>query len=179
MRKIISAMILFLSICKADAQNNNEDYFLLDKFITDVIKTEKVYLYEKQADFVNKEKFFSKAFLSDYTHPTIGVDSKKVKKLIKELDFDYLSQQRNETTNWDFTKSKLSIIKYVENPTNQFDKIKRYKISRPIYSKDSKMAFIYYEDICGFIDCGSANVSIFKRCKGKWELYVIIPIYIS
>ena len=41
------------------------------------------------------------------------------------------------------------------------------------------MAFVYYEDICGFPDCGSSSVGVFKRCKGKWKLYLTIPLSIS
>lgn len=179
MKKITTALILFFCICHTNSQNKNEDYLLLDEVIPTLVKKGELYIYEKQSDFVNQKKFFSKTFLYNYTYPTIGVDNKKVKKLIKKLDFENLSAQKMMVDNWDFSKSKYSIIKYDENPSNQFDKIRRFKISKPIYSEDFKMAFIYYEDICGFIDCGSANVIIFKKCNNTWKLYLTIPIYIS
>lgn len=179
MKNIIYTIILFFSTCNIYSQNKSEDYILLDKIVPTLVKTGKINVYEKQSNFVNQEKFFSEIFLRDFTHPTIGVDCKKVKKLIKILDFKYLSQQKSEAGNWDLSKSKNSITKYIGDPTNQFDKVRRFKISKPIYSVDFKMAFIYYEDICGFIDCGSANVIVLKKSNGKWKIYLTIPIYIS
>lgn len=179
MTKTILKIILLLCLSNMNAQQKNEDYKLLDIILTTKTKENKLHIYEKPSDFINKETFFSKDFLIDYTHPTIGVDSKKVKKLIKKLDFNYLSNQKSEVDYWDFSKISISIFKYVENSSNQFDKIRRLKVSRPIYSKDLKMAFIYYEDICGYIGCGSANVIVLKKCNGTWKEYVTIPIFIS
>lgn len=179
MRKIFHIISLVFCLNNMNSQNSSDDYILLDKVLQLFIKNDKVYLYEESSVFVNQEKFFSKAFLNDYTYPTIGVDSRKVKKLIKKMDFNYLSKQKKVVDNWNLSKSKYNIIKYIDNPANHFDKIRRYKISKPIYSKDFKMAFIYYEDICGYIDCGSTNVIVLKKCNDNWELYLNIPISIS
>lgn len=179
MKKTLYIIIFFSSLYNLYPQSTSEDYVLLDTFFSSLVTKDNINVYEKSSFFIGQEKFFSKAFLNEYTHPTIGVDSKKVRKLVKTLNFNYLAQQKSQVTNWDFSKSKYSIVKYIENPANQFDKIRRYKISKPIYSKKFKMAFIYYEDFCGFIDCGSTNVIIFKKCKGKWKLYLNIPISIS
>lgn len=179
MGKAIYAILLLLFVCKIEAQNNNEDYCVLDGVLPLLIKNSRLNVYEKASVFENQEMFFSETFLKDYTYPTIGVDSKKIKKLIKKLDFDYLSRQKRENIDWDFSKLNYPIVKYFENPTNQFDKIQRYKISRPVYSKNRIMAFVYYQDICGFIDCGSANVIILKKRNGKWKVYLTIPIRIS
>ena len=179
MKKILCTIILFFYFYNVNSQISSEDYILLDTFFSTLDTKVNINVYENQSAFINQEKIFSKTFLNDYTYPTIGVDSKKIKKLIKALDFNYLAQQKKQVNKWDFSKSKYSIVKYSENSANQFDKIRRYKISNPIYSKDFKMAFIYYEDICGFIDCGSTTVSVFKKCKGKWKLYLNIPISIS
>ncbi|HNP34025.1 MAG TPA: hypothetical protein PKN96_12095 [Flavobacterium sp.] len=179
MKNTIYTVILFFCFHNVNSQNDVTNYILLDNFISTLNPSDNINIYRNPPNFNNQQIFFSKSFLNDYTYPTIGVDRKRVKKLIKVLDFNYMRSQSSSTTDWDFSMSKYSIKNYIENPYNHFDKIKRYKVSKPIFSKDQKWAFIYYEQICGFIDCSSSNVIVFKNCKGKWKLYLNIPISIS
>ena len=89
----------------------------------------------------NNKVFLTKDFLLPYTERIIGVNNKKVKKLIKKLDLEYLRNQRKELTNWDFSKSKLPIVKYSGNPSNVFDKIRRYKCFKTRLFKGFKNGF--------------------------------------
>lgn len=179
MKKILHITFIFFCITKVSSQNYDEDYVLLDRLIEFINKENNISIYEKPSIFLNQESFFSESTFETYTYPTIGVDCRKVKKIINFLDFKYLANEKIQTNNWDFSKIKHSVILYSDNPSNFFDKIRRFKISKPIYSEDKTIAFIYYEDICGYIGCGSGNVIIFRKKCGKWKKYIYLPIWIS
>ena len=179
MTRILLTIFIFSFVSSVNSQTDIKDYNLLDIILPTLAKEGHLYIYEDPSAFVDKRNFFTKSFLCDYTHPTIGVDSKKIRRLIKKLDFNYLSSQESKFYKWDLTKIKFPVTKYIGNPLNNFDKIRRLKISRPIYSEDLKIAFIYYQDICGYIGCGSASVIVLKKHNGRWKKYLTIPIFIS
>lgn len=184
MRKILTIILFLSSLNNLIAQNNlDEDYLLLKSAIPSIISkqdnSEKPHIDKIPSAFINQEKFFSKDFLINYTYPVPGVDCKKVKKLIKTLNFNYLGIQKRDTIHWDFSKINIRVSDFFYNYNDKGSvKIQQYKISKPIYSQDGKMAFIYYEIVCPF-ECGSANVKVFKKKTGKWVFYLYIPIWIS
>lgn len=159
------------------SQNHKDDYDLLDAFLSNTKNQNNLIVIEKSADFINQDIFFSKNFIKSYTEPTIGVDSKKVKKLIKKMDFEFLRTQKRTSFDWDFSKSMFKVVKYKSN-SNSSDPTKVYNISCPVYSKNYKLAFIYFQEFCG-IDCGSTNVMVLKKCAGKWKVYLTLPVSIS
>lgn len=171
--------ILFLNVSYSQSKN---DYDFLNQVLPDLVGSghiENLKIYERPAKFENQSTFFTQEFLQNYTHFVIGVDEKKVKKIIKILDFKYLSTKNSDEDCWDFQKIKVKLTKYTENPKNIMDYIERFSIAKPVYTKDEKFAFIYYQQICGSPDCGSAAVKIYERTNGKWIYYTQIPIWIS
>lgn len=177
MKKLLILGLLAFSIQNIFSQNYNDDYILFDKFLSTVSNQTSYVVVEESADFNKQDVFFTENFLQSYTEPTIGVDSKKIKKLIKEMNFNYLKAQKRSSAKWELSKSKLKITKFISS-SNSNDPTKVYNIARPVYSEDLKLAFVYFQEFCG-IDCGSSGVKVFKKCKKGWELYQIIPLSIS
>ena len=172
-------IIFFLNFSYSQSTN---DYDFLNQILPDLVGTrhiENLKIYERQAKFENQSTFFTKDFFQNYTYRVIGVDGKKVKKLIKILDFKYLSNQKREEEFWDFEKINVTLTKYTENPINIMDYVERFSISKPVYTKDKKFAFIYSQQVCGGPDCGEATVKIYKQTNGKWTYYTQIPLWLS
>lgn len=127
---------------------------------------------------INGQRFFSREFLENYTHPTLGTNPEKIKKLIAELDFEYLSKVKHKQTTWNIKHLNYGIIK-IDDPKKHFPKFKTiYELSMPVFTKDKKTAFIYYGYSCG-VDCAQGSVRVYKRIVNRWVFYVEIPIYIS
>lgn len=184
--KYITMKRYFLATCTLIFANllfsqSNEEYELLNQVIPDLlnIKTnDTLNINEDQAEFKDQGIFFSEGFLISYTYPTLGVDSKKVKKIIRSLDFNYLSKQKYNMAKWDFKKINFMIDSSPKKNMVQ----KQYQISRVIFTKEREMAFIYYNDkvfINDYIDSSSTTVKIYKKKKGRWVFYLQIPIWIS
>lgn len=185
MLKKIFILIIF-NFCVVYSQNNSskKDVALLNEIISDLIGgklNDTIRIYKTQLDFsvLDKKKFFSEVFFKDYAFPVIGVDNSKVKKLIKHIDFNYLSKQKKDFNEWDFSKLKPTVVQYNESTTNIFDKIRRYQIASPVFSEDEKTVFVYYTIVCGYIDCGYSGVKVYKKKCGKWIYYVQFPLTIS
>lgn len=183
-----AAYILFLFHCFLNLYSQtieDKDYILLNEVLPNlpsIKENDSIKMFENSVNFTNQEKIFTKDFFRDYTYPTLGVDCKKVKKLIKKLDFIYLGKQTRNISKWEFSKIEHKIIKYNEKEKNDTFSTIKYKrlfgIAKPIYSKDGNIAFIYYEYNCGLL-CGQTGLKIYKKKNGKWFFYVELPITIS
>lgn len=179
MKNIFSVITLLLSnilFCQS-----KDEYKLLNEAIPslfNLVKADNITVYENQIEFPKQKEFFSKEFLTNYTFRTIDVDSKKVKKLIKKLNFTYLSNQRQKIEKWEVAK-----INYAVNFSVAEDKTQKlYKVSSPIFDESKKWAFIYYEELIvngNYTDSASGTVKVYEKKHGKWKFYVQIPIYIS
>ena len=174
-------LIIIFFLNNSYSQSTN-DYDFLNQVLPDLVRSkhiENLKIYERPAKFENQSAFFTEEFFQNNSYRVIGVDEKKVKKLIKILDFKYLSNQNRDEEFWNFEKIKVTLTKYTENSKNVMDYVERFSIAKPIYTKDKKFAFIYYQQICGGPDCGSATVKIYKQTNGKWNYYTQIPLWIS
>ncbi len=182
MKKLISIFI-FLICASLVAQNKDNCDSLDNNIIYDITKTKSsdtIKIYRQKIAFKDKDIFFTKAFLENYTYPTLGVNSEKVKKLISELDFEYLSKVERKCNNqWDFKDLTSNIIEYRDTLSSLNNKIVRYQISCPVYSKNKKIKFYYVEQNRGFVGGISSSVIVFKKIKKTWVLYVEFPISIS
>lgn len=182
MKKIIPIFV-FLICASLVAQNKDNCDSLDNNIIYDITKkksSDTIRLCVQKIDFKDKDIFFTKAFLENYTYPTLGVDSEKVKKLISELNFEYLSKVQIKCNNpWNFKKLNSNIIEYRDTISSSNNKIVRYQISCPVYSKNKKIKFYYVEQNRGFVGGISSSVFIFKKIKKTWVLYIELPISIS
>lgn len=161
------------------------DYKILNQIKIDLFnlnKKDTIRLKNEILSFKNQEEIFDKTFFNNFRYPTIGVDSLKIAELYETLDFDFLKQnKRKRAKNWIIDKFKDSkIIEYTEK-TKPIDFIKYqrvYSISLPVFSKDRKYLFIYYEYFCGS-ECGSSGIKIYKKVQDKWEYFNQLPLTIS
>ncbi len=161
------------------------DYKILSQIKFDLFnlnKKDSIQLKNEILPFKNQKEIFDKAFFNNYRYPTIGVDSIKIAELYETLDFDFLKlNKRKRVKNWIVGKFKDSkIIEYAEK-TKPIDLIKYkriYSISLPVFSKDKKYLFVYYEYSCGS-ECGSSGIKIYKKIKNKWEYFNQLPLTIS
>jgi hypothetical protein len=181
MKKLISIFILF--ICATNVAQKKDDCNDLDNIIYTIAKVKKsdtIRVCKQKIDFKDKDVFFTKAFLENYTYNTLGVDSEKVKKLISELNFEYLSKAQRKCNNlWKFNELNKNIVEFRDTVTSSNNNIVRYQISCPVYSKNKKTKFYYVEQNRGFVGGVSTSVWVFKKIKKTWILYIEFPISIS
>ena len=174
----IIVLLLFSNILFCQSKG---EYELLNEVIPslfNLVKVDTITIYENQIEFPNQQEFFTKEFLTNYTFPTIGVDSKKIVKLINELDFEYLAQQRQKIKKWEVSKFNYAVKFSVAKDKTQ----KLYRVSPPIFDEREKWAFVYYEELIvngNYTDSGSGTVKVYEKKRGKWKFYAQIPIFIS
>lgn len=175
--KSILTFIIFVNFCFSQ-QKENFEVEVINAFIKhfEQFSNEELTIYNKQIAFEKQNEFFTKSNFTNYTLPTLGVDSKKVKRLIKKVDFNYLQSIQQDLDYWN--NSLIKNAKFSSEITQ--NKKETFQISKPVFSKSSKYAFVYYVKDCGYLDCSSTSVIIFKRCsKGKWKFFTQMPITIS
>lgn len=76
---------------------SDEEYELLNQALPSLLNikiNDTVNISEAQVEFKDQEIFFSKDFFGRYTYRVAGVAGKKIKKLIRTLDFDYLRETK-------------------------------------------------------------------------------------
>lgn len=183
MKKTIFIILLSLLYFHSKAQSNDMDYALLNEVIPsllDLKKNDTLAIYKKLLDFPERKKLFIKENFLEYKHVVIGdKNKKKIIKIACKLDFKFLSEGQNEShENWDLSKLHYPFMIFSENNDVQ-NKVKRCAISKPFYSEDRKIAFIYYSQVCNYDNCGASTLKIYKKKKGKWILFVNLPIYLS
>ena len=171
-KKILISVACLMSFTLSFSQSN-KDYLLLKSTSNDIFNLEKykdVKLKNEPIEFNNQEFFFTRNNFENYIEPIIGTNSEKLKKMIKCLDFDFLASQKREKNGiYEIEKINKLLTEYI-SPLNNNDKVKFqnvFFISLPVYSKDEKLAFIFYNYYCG-IDCGQSGVKIYKFKKGTW-----------
>lgn len=182
MKKIILiSVFVFNSIYGFSQESNNCNN--LNDIIYEIAKVKSpdtIKIYKQKIEFKESNVFFTKKNFDNYTFPTLGVDSEKVKKIIKELNFEYLSKVITNCENtWDLKTLDSNIIEYKEEKNSNTDKIVRYGISCPIFTKNKKIKFFYIEQNRGYLGGISTSVLIYKKVKKKWILYLELPISIS
>ena len=178
MKKLIILFLFFYCLTAFSQQKENLEVDVINTFIKhfEQFSNEELTIYNKQIAFEKQNEFFTKSNFINYTLPTLGVDSKKVKRLIKKVDFNYLQSIKHDLNYWN-----NSVFKNVNFSSERtLNKKELFQISKPFISKSNKYAFVYYVKDCGYPDCNSTSVIIFKRCsKGKWKFYTQMPITIS
>lgn len=177
MRSIIFLFLFLINLSYSQIDNESFDYKLFSSLINDLTNkkiNDSIFLYEETIAFDNQEKFFSKENFKEFTYPIIGVNNKKVKKLLCKLNFEELANEKY--ANEKLIKENLNkTIQLYDSKTN-LKRRTRYKIAKPIFSKNNKYLFIYYEESCGFLCGGSTNVKVYKKNRAIWEFYLYMPI---
>lgn len=174
----IIVLLLFSNILFCQSKGEYEFLNEVIPSLFNLVKVDTITIYENQIEFPNQQEFFTKEFLTNYTFPTIGVDSKKIVKLINELDFEYLAQQRQNIKKWEVSKFNYAVKFSVAKDKTQ----KLYRVSPPILDELEKWAFVYYEELIvngNYTDSGSGTVKVYEKKRGKWKFYAQIPIFIS
>ncbi|WP_017497942.1 hypothetical protein [Flavobacterium sp. WG21] len=163
---------------------DNEDYEVINQITNSLIEGRKqlyvkdndtaVALYEKSLVFKDQKRFFTKKAFEEYFYTPI--DSVKIKKLIKSMNFEYLANQKREEVNWNLSKFKYPFIRHSES--TPYETI-RFSVSPPIYSKDKKVVFIFFSSPCNYDGCGATTVKVYKKVHNKWVWYLNFPITLS
>jgi hypothetical protein len=179
MKKIIIIIILL-----SNAANAQEplDYKLMNCVFTNLLNVDKndtIIVTETPLAFTDQADFFTYQNFEAYTHPILGVDTVKIKSLIKILDFKALANQQVNNEKWNFKKFKYKIVSYKNGETQTLEKRVRYDIAKPIYANSRNIAFIYFYNYCGAYNCSSSTVKIYVMKRGKWVYYTQMPITIS
>jgi len=174
-------VLLFLVISQLGfVQYEDCDYKLLNEVFPTLIgkiDTNAIPVFENPIDFTNQKAFFTKETFNAYSYGVLGVDGNRVKELMNTLDFNYLSGQLRDKTNWELKNINYNVIRGYEEDKNSTNKVRQYSIAKPVYTKDKKFAFILYR-ISEYMS-GSETVKVYKKVKGKWTYYVQFPITIS
>ena len=170
--------MILTSTCSA--QNlADRDQELLNQVIPDLTGSnnhDTINLHKNVLVFHHQEKVFTKEFFGRYTYRVLGVDSARVKKLIRKLDFVYLQQQKSSDSLWDFSRLPYKLVVYSNDGSNGLKYEHFLKIAKPIYSEDEKFAFVYciYTSIYG--GCSNYSLKVYKKIKKNWQPYVYIPM---
>lgn len=184
-RKDFIAFFIFL-ISSGSYGQSYKDEKLLNDIIPYVVNrvepTVTYYIEDKPCTFFNQQRFFTKEHFKLFTQPLLGLNNtrgkriqkKRIEKLLKELDFEYLANYKSDTTNWNLTNVKHGQI--VEKVISGG----YCEIARPVFSKDNKYLFIYFQRShkasSGASTFGSSNVAVFKMKRNKWKFYTYIGI---
>lgn len=176
MKKLILIYFFFQSgICIGQSE---QDYYFLNSVINDLTAmshSDTILLDESVIEFTDQKTFFSMENFTEYTFPTLGVDSKKVKKMLTKLDYAYLANQSHGYDKWEINKFKVK-VKYSDKNDKLSLQHQQFSISLPIFTKDNCFAFIYYRSSCGR-ECGYYTaVNVYKKIRGKWKYYVHFPL---
>ncbi len=155
----------------------NQDYKVLNTILYKFSKegSKELHLIENPYSFTNQNTFFTKNSFNDYYSGVLGVDSVALQKMIKTLDFKHLANQKKKIVKWDFSRLPKNIIKYSDDE-KELNGIRRYYFSRPIYSKNKKIAFIYSYKHCGDWDCSSETILVYKKEKSQWVYSMAFPM---
>jgi hypothetical protein len=181
MKKILSCILIVHAFAVAFCQSK-DDYAVVKSFLGDYSKWEKgdtIHIDKFTVNFQNQERFFTPNFLSDYTGPTIGVNSDSVRKLITKMDYSYLAAEQRISARWEIKRLSNAKVVYIKDPENLLSGKKHLKIALPVYSEDKKIAFLYYKSICGYMDCSYYGVRVFRKVKSKWKFCVEFPLIAS
>ena len=179
MRRILLSILSIIIYQNSFSQKS--DYDVLKALFNDFNNFhpyDSIRLYENPLNFDRQETFFTNESFKNYTYPVIGVDTPKIVKLMKKVNFEFLRNNKRNSENWDVSKLPKNVILYAENSKRELNGKEQYKISKPIYTKDEKIAFIYSYDMCGFMDCSNFNIRVYKKIRKKWVFYAYIPITI-
>lgn len=175
----IQSKILSLSLlwCGFSFGQCNQDYKVLNAILYKFSKegSKELHLIENPYPFVNQSSFFTKNSFSEYYSGVLGVDSVALQKMIKTLDFEYLANQEKKIIKWDFSRLPKNIIKYSDEE-KELNDMKCYCFSRPIYSKNKKIAFIYSFNPCGYKDSSLGTVLVYKKVSNKWVYSMAFPM---
>lgn len=181
---IVLLIIIFYS-CKAQKQNQNGlIYQTLNETIYDITKGKKasnINLNPKIVNLKNKlsDDFFSKTILTfvDGNNVALGVNSKKLKKLVVNTDIENIKITKPEQDFFETSKFNfpIKIVNQIEKGKSLSNPI--YRFSNPVFFDNNKYCIIYYEYYCG-IDCGEGNLMIFEKKSETWEIYMTLPIWI-
>jgi hypothetical protein len=183
MKKYIIFLLLYS--CSSVGQSSNaDDYILLNsvlKHLTHTNGSETLYIDGQPLGFeaFRQDEIFTKPFFLNLTHPTIGVDTIKVKAIVDKLDYDFLAKQIRENERWDFSKLQYKIIDYSQSKNENLKGQKKFQISKPIYSADKKIAFIQFSVNDGNPYSYSTSMNIYILEKGNWQYYASLPLAIS
>ena len=183
MTKFFHVLIL-LFIC-GSATSQHSDYVnynvvntALSELTASINKKDSIRINCYTISFIEQKTFFTKEFLESFTFPVVGVNSAKVKRLLKLLDFKYLRDEKSEIITLDTTKLNYkSVLLFDRNNVNLLDGKKRYMFSEPLFVSNKKIAFISIRIECGYMDCSSTFVNVYKKHGDKWVFYIKIPLY--
>ncbi len=181
MKTKIYLLVLFLSTQSFAQEILEEDYILLNEVAKCLLTfngKDVLVIYERPYPFENKDSFFTKEVFNEYLYLPLK-SKKKIKKMIQTLDFKYLVTHNRTDSDWawDFKRVESNIVKY-SGKQEDIDGMERYGISKPVYTRDRELAFIYYYKTCGRFNCGSWMLLIFKKCNEKWSFYEHLPMAI-
>ncbi|WP_035747220.1 hypothetical protein, partial [Flavobacterium sp. WG21] len=153
------SLLANVAIGQTISKVDNEDYEVINQITNSLIEGRKqlyvkdkdttIALYKESLIFHDQKTFFTKETFEEYFYTPI--DSVKIKKLIKSMNFEYLANQKREEVNWNLSKFKYPFIKYSES--TPYETI-RFSVSPPIYSKDKKVVFIFFSNPCNYDGCG-------------------------
>ena len=91
MKKSINLILLLVLLISVNVQSQIfDDYKLLNSVIyhlTNTMEHDTIRLYKIPIIFDKQKTFFTQDFFKEFTFPTVGVDSRKVKKLMNQIDF--------------------------------------------------------------------------------------------
>jgi hypothetical protein len=177
MKKFICPLLLICFMANAQSPTDS-DYKIVDDIIMRLSKYEKdeiINLHVIPIVFAGQKSFFTEDVFESYTHPTLGVDTVKIKSLIKLLDYHQLSTQKSGTEKWDVKKFK-SIVKAYPDNSKTLDGNAQYEIAKPIYGNNMSLAFVYVYRHCGFLNCNSGFVKIYSKDNSHWQYYATMPL---
>jgi hypothetical protein len=193
MKKYFFILCFYLCFYQLNAQVvNADDYQILNEVMNNLIGDKRylflkkdndttIAMYESILIFEKQKEFFTKDYIARYIGGVpLGKNGiKKVKKLIRTIDFDYLANQKRDATNWDLAKFTYPFKKYITSNNSSSYKTVRLSIALPVYSKDKKTVFIFYSHPCHYDGCGATTVKVYKKIKEKWVWYVNFPITLA
>ncbi|MDR9448060.1 MAG: hypothetical protein RI535_02415 [Psychroflexus sp.] len=181
---IVFLIIIFYS-CKAQEPDQKElSYYTLNEVVYDITKQKKgskLFFNPRIVDLKDKlsNDYFGKTILTfvDGNNVALGVNSKKLKKLVVNTDIENIKITKPEQDFFETSKFNfpIKIVNQIEKGKSLSNPI--YRFSNPVFFDNNKYCIIYYEYYCG-IDCGEGNLMIFEKKSETWEIYMTLPIWI-
>ena len=182
MTKFIHVIFIFLICEVALSQKSDHSQYkvfniVLSELSASIDNKDTLRINYKNVPFTRQDWFFTKEVFDSYAAGVVGVDGKKVQKLIELMDFQFLREQKSEVINLDSIKLICKNFTFYDgNNINLLDGKKRYSFAAPSFSKDKKIAFIYIRKHCGHMDCSSDLVRVYKKRGNKWVFYLMFTI---
>lgn len=187
-KKTVLFLIIFLPIMANSQKINPRTYSVLKDYFkeTQTVMAFPFILHSKVLSYYNPWISFDSVLQESFMQKEMYSENKAFKKnmIFSESDFQFMKNEIKSSVSLQFlSKRKLEKAGILTTDSLNLEQLLQpqptiYKVSLPLFSKNGQTVLLYTEYFC-IGDCGSGDIYILIRKKGKWQLLASYNVWIS